>query len=263
MSLTYEDGLTRLAGKNQKKLENNTWLVVVNQTTLGIKLHETIVVYIFNNGHYQYQTGGWQTLTTKERINHYGPLGIHQEKGIWYIGKHIFADGVLMDSDGKVLNEEILRSPSEVQDKKRRLDLLVKHYIKGFGEHVTQNGLQTTLDKKPVEKSPWEIGLLTNDDAPHLLAPGAGDCWACWYGLDDHTTSNKEPVGVQHLIEHVTEDYFVPSLLWKAILTGGYVSPEFIWQSIAQQAQRGEINTLRDVLKKYFRDRKTAMLELL
>lgn len=256
--LSYEEGLAKLKGKDQKELENNTYLVKVDDETLGVKLHNTIVVYIFKSGIYQLDTGGWRTSTSKNRINRYGPASVYQKNNIWYIGEGIFEDGVRVNAEGKVLTKQ--RGVNEVEAKKRKLDRMVLKYIKGFGEHVIRNGLQVDKADKPTEQSPWKVVELV--EGPKPIAPGPGDCWACYFGITSDDPL-KEPLGVEHLLEHMLEAYFVPSLLWKAIVVGGYQNPGFIWHSIASDARRGENRLLRLVLTAYFRKRKPALLDLM
>lgn len=259
--LSFEEGLAKLKGKDQKKLENNTYLVRVDNETLGVKLHNTIIVYIFKSGVYQLDTGGWRTVTTKDRFNRYSPASVHQKNNIWYIGDGIFEDGVRVDSEGKVLTPQ--RGVKEVESKKRKLDRMVRKYIKGFGEYVIRNGLQVDQADKPTEQSPWKVVELV--EGPKPLAPGPGDCWACYFGITSDDAL-REPLGVDHLLQHMIEDdgpYFVPSLLWKAILVGGYHNPGFIWHHIASDARRGDSKFLDRVLTAYFRKRKPALLDLM
>lgn len=254
--ITYADGVKALGSRPKRKLGNNTYLVRVDDETLGVKLHETIVVYIFKSGIYQYDTGRWRTVTTKSRINQYGPVKVHQANNIWYIGDGVFEDGVRIDSDGKVLTK--LRVPDAVQRQKRKLDKLTLAYIKGFCEHVKENGLK--IGDIPKDEPQWKVGALDKKAGP--LEPTSGDCWACYFGLS-HDSVLKEPMGVDHLLQHFEESYYVPSLLWKAILTTGYTNPSFIWQSIAADARRGDTRFLGRVLTGYFRKRKPALLELM
>lgn len=256
--LSFEDGLARLKGKKQEKLENNTYLVKVDDDTLGVKLHNTIVVYIYKSGIYQYDTGGWQTNTTKDRINRYGPASVFSDNGIWHVGNGIYEDGVRLDSKGNVLTAQ--RGVKETESKKRKLDRMVRKYIKGFGAHVIRNGLQlmeSRFSEKPTEQSPWKVVELV--EGPNPIAPGPGDCWSCYFGITSDEP-DKEPLGVGHLVDHFRENYFVPSLLWKAILVGGYQNPGFIWQHIASDASRGDSKFLDSVLTAYFRKRKVSML---
>lgn len=259
--LSFDEGLARLKGKSQKKLENNTYLVQVDAETLGVKLHDTIVVYIFKSGIYQLNTGGWKSATTKDRINKYGPARVSQKNGIWYIGEGIFEDGVRVNSKGKVLTPQ--RGVQETESKKRKLDRMVRTYIKGFGKHIIANGLQTGSPVGLNQKSEWSVVKLV--DGPQPLAPNKGDCWACYFGLSSDDPL-KEPLGVQHLLEHMIDEagpYYVPSLLWKAILTGRYVNPSFIWGHMDADAKRGKSDFAERVLTAYFRKRKSKLLELI
>jgi hypothetical protein len=256
--LSYEDGLAKLKGRDQKKLENNTYLVKVDDETLGVKLHNTIVVYIFKSGVYQYDTGGWRTVTTKDRINRYGPVRVHQANNIWYIGEYVFADGVRVNAKGKILDAKSLRKPKEVESKKRKLDKLVRSYVKGFANHVKFNGLDTG-ENAPAEQEPWDVVELGPRPVP--LKPGPGDCWACSLKAQD---GKVDPLGVDHLIQHMTEEdgpYFVPSLLYNAVKeNSGNVG--VVWHMIAHDAKRGDTRLLERYLTQYFRKRKPALLEL-
>ena len=79
-----------------KKLKNNTYLVRLDSETIGVQLHQTIVVKIHNDGTYTLNSGGWQTVTTKQRINEYSPVRVNQRKYQWYVGDEEipFKDGI-------------------------------------------------------------------------------------------------------------------------------------------------------------------------
>ena len=253
--LSFDDAVKTLKGKDSKKLENNTYLVRVDADSVGVKLHNTVVVYIYKSGNYQYDSGGWRSVTTKDRINKYGPVGIHQKDNVWYIGEGIYEDGVMLDNDGKPLLP--LREPDKVQKKKRELDKLVREYVKGYAENAKRVGLYAG-ESTQSESSDWDVVRL--GERPEPLKPSMGDCWACACGA----MSAEEPMGLDHLLSHFEEKYYVPSLLYKAIVTAGYKDPAFIWAYIA-----GDINNRKDtsylerVLTTYFRKKKPALLELL
>lgn len=138
---------------------------------------------------------------------------------------------------------------------------MVRKYIKGFGAHVLEHGLASHNN---TEKQPWNVVDLTGKPQP--LAPSPGDCWSCYFISTDPLDPLKEPLGCEHLLNHMTDEagpYFIPSLLWKAIVLSGYQNPGFIWSHIADQAQRGETDFLKSLLTGYFRKRKSAMLELM
>lgn len=71
-----------------KPLENNTRLFKaedeMGQTCYEVWLHGTPVVTIHKDGTYVLKTGGWHTLTTKDRLNKYGPGTVTQINRVWY-----------------------------------------------------------------------------------------------------------------------------------------------------------------------------------
>lgn len=69
-----------------------------------IRLHQTDIMTITPRGKISLNTGGWQTVTTKERLNRYLPSGfrINQEKGIWYLNEIPYRDGMTIGVRGKI-----------------------------------------------------------------------------------------------------------------------------------------------------------------
>ncbi len=54
---------------------------------IGIQLHATVIVVFHESGATVLDSGGWQTVTTKERMNRYLAPGlcVYQEKRVWYV----------------------------------------------------------------------------------------------------------------------------------------------------------------------------------
>lgn len=67
-----------------KPIGRNTRLIQVANNCYGIRFHNTTIMYIFKHNEYQYHTGGYYTVTTKQRMNQYGPIIIWSVKGQWY-----------------------------------------------------------------------------------------------------------------------------------------------------------------------------------
>lgn len=81
------DGLTeRSKGRDRRKLENNTYLERRPGGAWAVRLHATDILTVQPNGTVQANTGGWESVTTKARLNEYlpGGWGIGQTKGVWY-----------------------------------------------------------------------------------------------------------------------------------------------------------------------------------
>lgn len=98
-----------------KRVANNT--VKYNRWHDGAtvyRLHHTDIVVIHNNT-YTLNSGGWQTLTTKDRINAYAPVRLYQKNHEWFLaGRDVnggvdwdhpipFYDGMKVDSSGVVI----------------------------------------------------------------------------------------------------------------------------------------------------------------
>jgi hypothetical protein len=69
-------------------------------------------------------------------------------------------------------------------------------------------------------------------------------------------------MGFDHLLQHMEENYFVPSLLWKAIQAHGYTNPAFIWHHIDADVKQGRTDSLIRELRFYFTKLKPELLKL-
>lgn len=79
---------------------------------IEVLLHHNLIAMILpSSGIMTLYDGGWQTVTTKSRLNalleiaHGGRAhnGIHQKKYVWYIGDHTFESGVTVRLDTTVI----------------------------------------------------------------------------------------------------------------------------------------------------------------
>lgn len=67
-----------LTGRNsqRRKIANNTWLERRPDGSIAARLHDTDVVTWTTDGRVEFRTGGWNTVTTRERFNRYAPEGL-------------------------------------------------------------------------------------------------------------------------------------------------------------------------------------------
>jgi|TARA_R110002096_G_C14546497_1_gene718853 hypothetical protein len=90
-----------------KKIGNNTFEVVYTDGSRAIRLHKTDIV-TFIDGVIILDTNGWETVTTKARMNDYIPTSlahVYQSKHIWYVttandGDILYYDGIKLDYNG-------------------------------------------------------------------------------------------------------------------------------------------------------------------
>lgn len=164
-----------------------------------IRLHLTDIVTYQPNGDIVLNTGGWNTITTKDRINKQLELEapgwrVWSDKGELYLSKgwehdcpvYHWHDGITLyqgtGCNGKPYDKEQVKRANAWQ---RR----VKRYSKKFVELLKAG----------------EIG-----------APGPGDCWFCCM-VDTKGRSMGEHGHSDHIHCHIIEKYYVPSLVMRAI----------------------------------------------
>lgn len=95
-----------------KKTANNTWRWQDAEGNTYWRLHRTDVVTRLANGTFVLTSGGWQTSTTRDRINQYSPACLYQTNGEWYLASRLpdgaidwntrypFQDGMAIDEHG-------------------------------------------------------------------------------------------------------------------------------------------------------------------
>lgn len=101
--MTHSEAILMVRGKrnaNRRKVGNNTYAEILHDNSVGIMLHSTYVVKIHPDNTYTLQSGGWQTVTTKDRINQYSPVRVYQRKYEWFVkinGKEYpFMEGMIV-----------------------------------------------------------------------------------------------------------------------------------------------------------------------
>src|SRR5207249_5341140 len=66
---SYFAAQTRLGRRDERGIANNTRLVRRAADRLAVRLHRTDVVTFYADGRITLSTGGWETVTTRDRIN--------------------------------------------------------------------------------------------------------------------------------------------------------------------------------------------------
>jgi hypothetical protein len=216
--MNYQGADEKLGSRESRKLDNNTYLKRRGDN-IAVLLHETDIVTMKPDGVNVLNSGGWKTVTTKDRINKFSDVCITQRKGVWYINgtNNLFYDGI-ETKDGQVVSKIV------TEDKKQ--DKLMKQ-INAYCEKV-----------KKMKTIPM---------------PSAGDCWYCHLREDKTGKPLGEVSNSDHLPTHLKEKYVHGSLIYNALESAGY-NAGFIMQ-ICNDKGMGDSwrpNIVRAV-KKYFK----------
>jgi hypothetical protein len=102
---SYSEALAYLDGKDSRKIGHNTWVENLDKC-IAILYHRTYIVRYFPNGVVTLHDQGWQTVTTKQRLNCFipSPWSVGQEKYEWFFWNHEtqerspYSDGCLVPS---------------------------------------------------------------------------------------------------------------------------------------------------------------------
>ena len=93
--MTYHEAAAQLQGRcrESRKLQNNTYLQRRPGGDIAVRLHHTDVLTFSPSGEITLDTGGWHTVTTRDRINCYLPAP-------WSVGSER-SQTILYRSDGR------------------------------------------------------------------------------------------------------------------------------------------------------------------
>jgi hypothetical protein len=83
--MDYSEACDVLGTRNGRKIGNNTYLERLGDDAIGVRLHSTYVITLYADGSVELDSGGWETVTTKERMNRYSGARIFAEKHVWYV----------------------------------------------------------------------------------------------------------------------------------------------------------------------------------
>lgn len=189
MNRSKKSILANVDAVRSRKIDNNTVEYFNSEGARKIRLHDTDI-FIEKDGFIWLNSGGWRTVTTKDRLNKYTPSGwrVGSEKGMWNVstpaGRFPFRDGIVLKvSTGKAVNAKPIDKAQKLYNAHKRK---VKAYIDGYAKKL------------------W---------SGEMEKPSAGDCLYCQL-----CAGNEGQIigGNEHLFSHIEEKYFVPSLILAA-----------------------------------------------
>lgn len=186
--MKYQEAINTLGTHDSRKLANNTYLRRRGPKSIAVKLHNTDIL-TFHPGRTVYDSGGWRTVTTKDRMNRYGPTRVYSDTGIWYLDPfEPFADGITVYDSGRVTHAG--PAPKKTLAKRAKVRAYAERFVAKF-------------------------------QAGEIPAPSGRDCWFCLMRTQDGQILGDAMHDRDHIAQHVKERYYVPSLLANACKAGG------------------------------------------
>ena len=211
MEKTYGEFLKYIeAGKNKedRPIDNNT-RVIKQEHYIAIKLHNTEIIKYFPDGRIRLNSGGWLTITTRDRMNKYSPIQVYTNKRVWYATfndkTYLYQDNMTFDTrNGDVINSEFILAkefnPNQVKQKEKELKAITNYSKKFVSEFL----------------------------AGKIPTPNQGDCFYCQFQLTgnppcstaklvDGALEVTPGVNSDHIKSHIKSNYYVPSLFANAL----------------------------------------------
>lgn len=186
---SYLDAEKYLNGKSERPCGNNTRIRKEGKSIL-IRHFQTDIVEYTIDGFIILNNGGWYSSTTKERLNHFIPRDFYiwQEKGVWTLSNRNlqisckWKNGITIPPDGSIENY----AEEDIEDKTKALVKQINNYAKEYVKEFL---------------------------AGNIEKPSGGDCWYCSMKTKDGESLGDKINNSEHLLSHLEENYYVPSIL--------------------------------------------------
>lgn len=191
--------------KKAKMFKNgrSTLEIEYEDGSYAVRYHDTDVFTRTAAGTIVLNSGGFRTVTTKERIN--GEIGqfglsLYQRNSVWYMSRHgnwdssiLFYDGIEFSKDGELLSEVQELKEDKIKDIKKK----IAKYVKLVDKCIEKNG--------------------------SLPIPCGGDCWDCAMQTEDGKSwGDIKGSDQDHLWSHMKEGYLHGSIIVNAMRERGY-----------------------------------------
>lgn len=186
-----QNRLDRPVRKDTKRLDKRNTYVERRGDNIAVRLHATDILTFAPDGSVQYNSGGYQTPTTKDRMNTYGPAHVTQRRGVWTV--HLNNNGHGSSVSVPYRDGLIIRANGEIEN---------------VGDHAAALAERTAVARYARE-------YISRLRAGTLGAPSVGDCLYCQAIVQ--TLDGRTSTAPEHLRSHLEEGYFVPSLLMRAL----------------------------------------------
>lgn len=161
----YESANRFLGSKDERKLANNTLVVRGAEGSIGVVLHRTTVVRYYPDGRVQLDSGGWRTVTTKQRMNQLlsYPWRVDQTKREWYV-RDIRSQESIEFEDGMVLGgeatEHLVNPPGKFSDSIEELLYGLDHdQSLGSSDELGWYGLVSGLTKPEAKAAAADLDI--------------------------------------------------------------------------------------------------------
>lgn len=124
--MNYAEADAKLTGRCRysRKLENNTYLErQEGSDAIRLRLHSTDILTFYKSGIIVVNTGGWNTVTTRARLNAYlpRPWGVHAERGATILNGNDISPSVVLSNHATIQPNGKIKGGADVKSFRARI----------------------------------------------------------------------------------------------------------------------------------------------
>lgn len=236
------------AGRNKqatsRTLELNTYAEWRDNGDIAVRFYDTDVITYHADGSFTLNTGGWHTQTTAIRLDTYNPAGL----------RFGFQNRIMYVWD-----------TNEIYEVRQRVAFFEgMHYVPcENGRYRLDNPPAVSLEQRTKDyKKTLYVRVKTYTQAitvarvREALADTSGDCWGC--KMRDPKNPRNEALGVDHLWQHMQEEYYPGTLFLNAFHYKG-LTP----LALNMYMHQGDAERIQEIVTFYLRKQLIGHPELL
>jgi hypothetical protein len=255
MALNYERCLETIKSQKRrnldtKKLDDNTYLRLDSGGDFKVKFHNTDIITVHADDSFTVTIDGWNTVTTRKRLNDLLPGRFYTQKGTLYFGGTVFFEGMKISRTGEVLNgDSEANNAEEVLAKQKKLAKLITKYVNGYAAEYVKRVQRIELN--PRNENGYEMNA---NERINKSVNDPGDCFICKFG-----PLKSSDLG--HVYFHLEEQYYVNIFLFRAVQFIGYRDPGLIVSMLYREAAKGKTDWIKRELRSFFRRVKNQLID--
>lgn len=262
--MSYTDLDQRLTGRcrERRKVANNTY-AERRGDDIALRLHQTDVVTFHPDGSITLNTGGWYTVTTKDRMNNALPKGTWNPDWCEAVANAQPCPGEYINGHYHGRHEGLRGHVGSVKGEwfVWWADVPPDDYWNPHGEHVyvyrdgitlhpdgTVTGAPSETEiERERKRVAWRkrqikdyLAKITPEKIVYAWEHSGGDPWCCSMVAAD----GSHPMGEDCIAGHVQHKQFTASLAMRAVRAATFNDPTFIMRMIYADAKRGQVDDL-------------------
>ena len=204
---TFSEAAAALGNRDRLKVANNTYLNRRGDD-IAVTFHDTDVVTYHPSGSVTLSTGGYQSMTTKERLNRFTHCSVQSVKGRWWVRSPRPYDWSVPFVENMTIHPDYAPEMVDITAEDAANKLMrkaIKRYVEGYTDEEQRSLLASAPTHAIGDCLICQVELGQSKDDP-----------ATYYGANASMPLSNQADN-SHLLLHVEEGYRMASLMLLAV----------------------------------------------